>query len=170
MSPEKIAEGKDESAQQVALFCWASKPQTREQYPGLRWLHHIPNGGARGDSARSAAIVGARLKAEGVKPGVCDLFLPVPRRLSALDSTLWAPHTGVPLWDESSNRPCFDGWLAGLYIEMKRPGAINDTSKEQKEFIEFARQNGYAVVVCDSYAMARYYIEQYLGGKQSANF
>lgn len=37
----------------------------------FRWLHAIPNGGRRD------AITGARLKAEGVKPGVCDLDHPV---------------------------------------------------------------------------------------------
>ena len=40
--------------------------------PALRLLHAIPNGGKR-DKATAA-----RLKAEGVKPGVPDLFLPVP--------------------------------------------------------------------------------------------
>jgi hypothetical protein len=42
-------------------------------YPELKLLHHIPNGGAR-----SKATAG-RLKAAGVKAGVPDICLPVPR-------------------------------------------------------------------------------------------
>lgn len=54
-------------------------------HPELRLLYAIPNGGARN------AVTGALLKAEGVKPGVPDLCLPVAR-----------------------------GKYHGLYIEMKR--------------------------------------------------
>lgn|SRR5215469_2592882 len=39
----------------------------------LHWLHAIPNGGDRN------RVVAANMKAEGVKPGVADLFLPVAR-------------------------------------------------------------------------------------------
>lgn len=42
-------------------------------YPDLKWLFAIPNGGHRNK------VVAARLKAEGVKAGVLDLMLPVPR-------------------------------------------------------------------------------------------
>lgn len=50
---------------------WAALQQS--VWPELKWLHHIPNGGHR------SKVQGARLKAMGVKPGVFDLFLPVPR-------------------------------------------------------------------------------------------
>lgn len=43
------------------------------RYPELKLIHHIPNGGRR-DKKEAA-----RLKAQGVKAGVPDLFLPVPR-------------------------------------------------------------------------------------------
>lgn len=55
---------------QAALFKWARYAST--SHPGLRLMFAIPNGGARD------AITGAMLKAEGVKPGVPDIFLPVP--------------------------------------------------------------------------------------------
>lgn len=42
-------------------------------WPELRWLFAVPNGGAR---ARKTAV---DLKAEGVKPGVPDYLLPVQR-------------------------------------------------------------------------------------------
>lgn len=41
------------------------------KYPALRWIHAIPNGGDR------HRVVAAKMKAEGVKPGVLDMFLPV---------------------------------------------------------------------------------------------
>jgi hypothetical protein len=43
----------------------------REQYPDLKLLFHIPNGGTRDP------IEARHLKDSGVKPGVPDLFLPV---------------------------------------------------------------------------------------------
>lgn len=43
-------------------------------YPALKWLFAIPNGGWRNK------IVAAKLKSEGVKPGVHDYMLPVPAK------------------------------------------------------------------------------------------
>ena len=60
-----------ESEEQQMLMEWAEIMQRR--IPELRLLFHIPNGGAR-----SKATAG-KLKAEGVKTGVPDLFLPVAR-------------------------------------------------------------------------------------------
>lgn len=60
-----------ESQEQITIFQWADA--TKGVWPELGMLHAIPNGGLR--SARTAA----RLKKEGVKPGVPDMFLPVPR-------------------------------------------------------------------------------------------
>ena len=54
---------------QAALFKWAR--YSAAETPVLRLMFAIPNGGARD------AITGAILKAEGVKPGVPDVFLPV---------------------------------------------------------------------------------------------
>ena len=71
-----------EHTEQVALFYWARFQQHR--YPGLELMHAIPNGGDRHPAGA------AKLKSEGVKAGVPDIFLPVPR-----------------------------GKYPGLYIEMK---------------------------------------------------
>lgn len=60
-----------EDAEQVTLFKWAAFQSGK--YPGLSLMFHIPNGGKR--DAREAA----RFKAMGVKPGVPDIFLPLPR-------------------------------------------------------------------------------------------
>lgn len=79
MTPEQIA-GKTEGSQQTALFAWAALTDIRQRHPELQWLYHVPNGDSRGDDPRSAMITGARLKAQGVKSGVPDVALDVPRR------------------------------------------------------------------------------------------
>jgi len=125
MSPEQLSKNNSESGQQKALFAWAAMAQRLGfhvandmdsyrarsqdeavaylkrfpncmQVPALRWLHAIPNGGARDP------VTAARLKAEGVKAGVPDTFLPVGRH---------GKH--------------------GLYIEMKKTsGRLSDEQKE----------------------------------------
>lgn len=68
-----------EHMNQVALFNWARVMRIRDApdiEPGsfiADYLFSIPNGGIR--SPREAA----RLKAEGVKAGVVDIFLPIKR-------------------------------------------------------------------------------------------
>ena len=74
----------EEHLHQVAVFYWAAY-QTGK-YPGLELMFAIPNGGKRHVS------VARKLKAEGVKAGVPDILLPVPR-----------------------------GIYHGLFIEMKSP-------------------------------------------------
>lgn len=79
-----------EHDEQVAVMRWAAAHLA--QFPELELLHAIPNGGHR------AAATAAALKAEGVKPGVSDLFLPVARQgfhglyieMKAADGTLRA--------------------------------------------------------------------------------
>lgn len=74
--------------------------------PEMQWLHAIPNGGSRGDDAKSRSIRGATMKAEGVREGVADIFFPVPK---------YPYH--------------------GLYIEMKTPtGQIRPAQKEFRTF------------------------------------
>lgn len=74
ITPEQIAAPGTEHAHQAALFCWAALPETLAKYPELALMFAIPNGGERNK------VTAARLKAEGVKAGVPDIFLPVPRR------------------------------------------------------------------------------------------
>ena len=60
-----------EHDEQAHLFAWAAMAQGT--HPELALLFAIPNGGQRHPA------VAAQLKAEGVKPGVPDVFLPVAR-------------------------------------------------------------------------------------------
>ena len=164
MYPDEIAKTGTEHAHQAALFCftavahrhgfsaafmWANQEDTLENivkkhgsWPiaALRWLYAIPNGGSRGDSGKSRAIRGAQMKAEGVKAGVPDIFLPCPV-----------------------------GRCAGLYIEMKKPvlgpkveGTFPGLSKEQKEFAKYATSVGYDWQVCYSWREAARVLQTYL--------
>ena len=60
-----------EHREQAALIRWAALHARR--YPALRLLYAVPNGGHR------VPAVAARMKAEGVRAGIPDLCLPVPR-------------------------------------------------------------------------------------------
>lgn len=60
-----------EAQEQTTLFQWA---KLREwQWPELRLLHAIPNGGSRNP------IEARHLKEQGVKAGIPDIFLPCAR-------------------------------------------------------------------------------------------
>lgn len=83
-----------EAADQEAVFQWAALNLVR--YPELEMLHHIPNGGSRNK------LEAANLKRQGVKSGVPDLSLPVPR-----------------------------GKYHGLYIELKHgKNKLSDSQRE----------------------------------------
>lgn len=74
-----------EHGEQVALFLWAQMNKAR--LPWLDMMFAIPNGGERN------VIVASRMKEEGVKKGVPDIFIPCPA-----------------------------GGYHGMFIEMKRSG------------------------------------------------
>ena len=144
---------KTEHEEQVAFFRWcaevayagfdlvvgnAPKPYAKESlHPvrSLRLIHAIPNGGARGNDSRTNMIRGAMLKAEGVRKGVPDIFLPFP---------------------------C--GGFHGLYIEMKVADRTKGrVSKEQEEFMHEAIMLGYECVVCYGAEEAKQAVMKYYG-------
>ena len=134
MKPSDIAKAGTEHAHQAALFCWAQ--QNIEKYPQLKWMHAIPNGGLRNKATA------ARLKAEGVKKGVADVFLPYP----------------------DYRKPNFYANIAmhyGLYIEMKKPGK-GRLSEHQQEFLVDMKNCGYMTGVCETWEEARDLILAYL--------
>lgn len=131
--PFKLAR-ESEHSHQVALMAWAALPAVNEMFPELQWFHAIGNGGSRGDTDQSRRIEGGKMKAEGVKKGVSDLFLPVKR-----------------------------GQWSGFYIELKKmPGKGVGPSDEQLEFGEFVKTQGYAFMIAYGWREARDAIISYL--------
>lgn len=140
--PSQFA-GTSEHSQQVALF--AAVAQYVDSVPELGLLHAIPNGGSRGDGTkRGAMISGANMKAEGVKTGVSDLFIPVARH-----------------------------GYHGFYIEMKAPGkgrrvgrggtALTGESDSQIEWGNKVGEQGYLYACFDSWVQALRALMWYLG-------
>ena len=103
-----------EEYDQMAVMQWAKISEAI--WPELKLLFHIPNGGKR--NVREAAM----LKAAGVKAGVPDLFLPVPR-----------------------------GRFFGLWIELKH-GANKATDLQKKWIADLKEQGYMAEVAVGSEA------------------
>lgn len=129
IQPHDIAKDSEHS-HQTALFAWAALSVGK--YPQLKWMFAIPNGGLR--DIRTAT----NLKAEGVKAGVPDVFLPCAGGGK-------------------------DAWHSGLFIEMKV--GKNKPSKDQEEYISYLKEAGYYCVVCYTWNVARDAIIAYLEGK-----
>lgn len=119
-----------EHSEQALVIDWAKRHEGK--YPELRWLHSSLNGIFIPGPRQIVYKIINHMKAEGMKKGVPDLFLPVARR-----------------------------GYHGLYIEMKRDdgGTVSD---EQKEFLEFAEAQGYRDQVCYGYDDAIKELEWYL--------
>jgi len=126
VTPEQIAKTSEHS-QQAAFFCWASK----QEHYALAFMFAVPNGGLRNK------VQASKLKAEGVKPGVPDVFLPFP---------------------------C--GQFAGLYLEFKKPGTEGHKSgglkPEQVKYREYLTKVGYSHKVCFSWLQAATFVVEYL--------
>ena len=118
-----------ESVEQKTLIKWARL--ARGKYPELDMLYHITNEGKR------SVVTGARLKSEGLKPGVPDLCLAVAR-----------------------------GGAHGLYIEMKRTKG-GRVSPQQAAWLEKLAHEGYATAICRGWEQARDVIERYLANEHT---
>ena len=142
LSVEKLASPTTEHASQVALMQKiATSVKDGENYHLLRLIFAIPNGGER-----DRAVAG-RLKAEGVKSGVSDLFLP------------------VPVWS-------IDGFKCGLFLELKRPDSIGKSagkpSEQQIAFLQEMHKRGYSVTVRWGWEDAWDALTQYIRGEPVA--
>lgn len=115
-----------EHEEQVRVVSWCGI-QAQRGMPELERIFAIANGGAR------AKATAGKLKAEGVKPGVPDLMLPVPK-----------------------------GIYAGMFIEMKRRKG-GTVSAEQKDWTSFLGSMGYKCVVCRGADEAKAAILDYMG-------
>lgn len=160
MTPDQLAKSGTEHGEQRALFAWLKVAQRHgfdtawrwaesgdmtvfqtspfavsnvEQVPELKWIFAVPNGGQRDK------ITAAKLKHEGVKPGVPDTFFPLP---------------------------CVQ--YAGLFIEMKRSAdkatkrRAGSTSDVQDEWIAYLRSVRYACSVCFDWRSAARDIQSYV--------
>ena len=110
-----------EAQEQDAFFAWAAYQEGR--YPELTLMYHISNEGKR--NPRTA-------KRQGIKSGVPDICLPVPR-----------------------------GAYHGLYIELKRTqgGRVSET---QQRWIYALQGHGYCAAICYGWEDAARTVEQYL--------
>ena len=124
-APAQHSTAPTEHDEQVALI--AACEATYSRHPELRLLFAIPNGGQR-----NKATAG-RLKAEGVRAGVPDLFLPIAR-----------------------------GGYHGLFIELKRAHRSNHQTPAQRVWMELLMAQGYHCVVAYGAAAALESIMNYL--------
>lgn len=188
MTPEQLAAVNAEHSHQRALFAWANVAErigfdlawdertyakgAMAQFieggcnrhvaypvPELRWLHAIPNGGYRDK------VTAGKLKAEGVKRGIPDVFLPLPLNFPPPIVQIM----GEPLPPKRIQ-------FCGLYIELKRPEttkagvrkatiidqAAGSTSDLQDEAIAHLRHVGYGVSVCFDWRSAAQQIQSYI--------
>lgn len=122
-----------EHDEQVGLFQWVDQIGIKK-HPDLIDLHAIPNGGHRSPAAAG------KLKAEGVRPGVWDLSLPVPVLCRRADK----------LW----------GHYHGLIVEMKFGN--NKLDPDQSAYGERMWEKGYYCGVCYSWPEAVNLLEKYL--------
>lgn len=122
-----------EAQEQAALFRWAAL--NARSHPGLDLMFAIPNGAyLQGGSAQRAAQW-ARLKKQGARKGVHDVFLPVPM-----------------------------GEKHGLWIEMKAPKPHSaDVTEDQAEWLERMVDQGYAAHVAYGWTEAVDIINLYYG-------
>jgi len=113
------------------------------KYPELWGLYAVPNESGKG---RMAFIRSALLKKEGVKKGVSDLVLPVPRFRPG------RPCLERIVSEESGGGDFGFPFFMGLYVEMKKQPDISPVqnkinrhkpSGEQKAFLDFVLGQGY---------------------------
>ena len=121
---------------QVALFAWAKLNEVK--YPELALLFAVPNG------MRTSMRTAIKAKAEGLKAGVPDVWLPVGA-------------AGKFPNDYDPDAPFF---ASGLVIEMKAPKG--KTSILQRRWLEELHKQGYITTVCYSAAEATLAICDYL--------
>lgn len=126
----------NESSHQMALFRWAA--YVTNMHPELRWLHAIPNGGFR-----TKATAG-KMKGEGQKAGVPDIFLDVARHgFHGLRIELKVPRVQG---------------IRGV-TKTKRAGEL---SPEQEEWIAHYLANGYQAQVAYGWEEAKDILLAYL--------
>jgi len=126
-----------EHQEQVALFQWLG--ELEGAMPELAMVFPIPNGAklpfGRNKNGKRFSREAMKLKAEGLKNGVPDIFAAIPR-----------------------------GTFHGLFIEMKRAKkSLSRVSPEQLDMKTALEGMGYRVEICYGWEAARDVILDYLG-------
>ena len=114
-----------ESQEQITVVEWAAMHE--HTYPELHWLFHPANGRKRNKAAAKL------LKAEGVKAGVPDLWLPIP-----------------------------NGENIGLIIEMKIDDFNARPTAEQRKWLLAMQHYGWKTCLCHGATRAIKELETYL--------
>lgn len=157
MTPDELAKSGSEHGEQRAFFAYLAVAQmhglsvadawangaplpetvlpleTRNLSP-LPFIFAIPNGGKRDK------ITAGKMKAEGTKPGVPDIFVPI-----------------------TTTR------YAGLFIEMKRTKSAGKAkgrvAETQSPFHAYLKSAAYAVAVCYTWREAVEALKRYINGE-----
>jgi hypothetical protein len=151
----------NEHEEQVALFEWAAWNSSK--YKELELMFAIPNGGQR------HVVVARKLKDEGVKAGVPDIFLPaqatvwLPPCRDVRDFSLSSLNFDAPRMgdDEKIVAGSYHRFM-GLFIELKV--GKNKLTQNQETWCAKLSKAGYLCVVCYGAAEAIILIEWYLSG------
>lgn len=101
------------------------------KYPRLKWIYAIANGGKRHIKTATA------LKAEGVKAGIWDVHIPIPK------------------YNRQHGQPVHGAW-----IEFKL--GKNKLTGPQAEFRDHVLKQGYEVAICYDADNALAFVEEYL--------
>lgn len=141
---ERFGVGIADKVEAYTVQGWAKSQGWVQPIPQLKWLHAIHNQG-HGD-----AIRGGKAKAEGVKAGVSDLFLPVPMQFDYARNWPFQVRAVGPGWHVA----------CGLYLELKV--GKNTPSEIQLEFMADMRAAGYAADWAVGWLEARKKILAYL--------
>jgi hypothetical protein len=154
ITPQQLAKAGREHDHQVAVFQWVAISGVK-RHPDMALLYAIPNGAKlKGIGTDEGRAEGGRMKAEGVRSGVPDMMLPVPRVLSAQNRPY---HVSCP------------GWYPGLYVELKKPGREREKdggrSPEQVDWQRKLLRQGYAVVTAYGWQAAAWTLADYFAGK-----
>lgn len=133
-----------EQQHQGALIDWAKTVKMPAPFQKRKlsdYLFAIPNGEHR------KASVAAKLKWQGVKAGVSDLFLPFPR------------HGYRGVWIEMKKSP------KDFETDAARRYSLTD---KQRAWLELMREQGFVAVTAWGWDEGKTFIETYLGDDREA--
>jgi hypothetical protein len=124
-----------EHGEQMALFEWSALNE--ERVPELKWMFSIPNGAKlpyRGKGKRRFSPEAMRLKDEGLKPGVPDVFLSVARQ--GYHGFYIEMKVGYNKPTEYQNE-----WLKGLAEQGYKTSVCYGMQAAKKEIVEYLELN-----------------------------